>query len=94
MQISVRFVGGLSRASGREKLSLDLKDGIDLKAAFEKIILEFPKLEASLMNMELQDPRSNTLVFLNGNEISVLQGMETRLRDGDEITFIPVSHGG
>ncbi|MEM3789347.1 MAG: MoaD/ThiS family protein [Candidatus Bathyarchaeia archaeon] len=40
------------------------------------------------------DPRPNTLIIVNDREISVLRGLETVLKDGDEVVFIPVSHGG
>jgi molybdopterin converting factor small subunit len=37
---------------------------------------------------------SNSLVLVNGTEISVLSGLDTNLKDGDEVVFIPVVHGG
>ena len=94
MHISVRFIGGLFRVSGRNKLILNLKYGTDLRWAVERITQEFPELKATLIDLELQDPRPTTLIFLNGKEISILQGMETKLGNGDEIAFIPISHGG
>jgi molybdopterin converting factor small subunit len=47
-----------------------------------------------LIDPNLDDPRSNTLILLNGREISVLNGLGTEVADGDEITLIPVVHGG
>ena len=38
--------------------------------------------------------RANTLVAVNGVEISALDGEETRLLHGDNVILIPVSHGG
>ena len=55
---------------------------------------EVPELKRSLIDQQLDDPRSNTLVLVNGIEISVLEGLETRLKDGDEIVLVPVVHGG
>jgi len=37
---------------------------------------------------------SSMLILVNDLEISVLNGLETELKDGDVITFIPVVHGG
>jgi molybdopterin converting factor small subunit len=34
------------------------------------------------------------LVLVNGKEISVLDRLETLIKDGDEVVFIPVVHGG
>jgi molybdopterin converting factor small subunit len=34
------------------------------------------------------------LVLVNGREISVLNGLETVVKAGDELVFVPVMHGG
>ena len=59
-----------------------------------KISREMPQLEKTFGDTQLNDSRSNTLVLINGREISVLNGLETKLNEGDEIVFIPVVHGG
>lgn len=38
--------------------------------------------------------RANTLILVNGVEVSALKGDETEVKDGDLITIIPVTHGG
>jgi molybdopterin synthase sulfur carrier subunit len=64
-----------------------------LKDLITKISPEMPQLEKSF-NGQFNDSRSNSLVLVNGREISVLNGLETELKDGDEIVFVPVVHGG
>ena len=55
---------------------------------------EVPELKRSLIDPHLEDPRPNALIIVNGREIGVLAGLETKLKDGDEVVFIPVIHGG
>ena len=38
--------------------------------------------------------KTNALILVNDREISVLDGLETKLSDGDEVVFVPVVHGG
>jgi molybdopterin converting factor small subunit len=38
--------------------------------------------------------KTNALILVNDREISVLNGLDTKLDDGDEIVFVPVIHGG
>jgi len=38
--------------------------------------------------------RNDTLILVNDVEISVLEGDETRLSDGDEVALMPIAHGG
>jgi molybdopterin converting factor small subunit len=59
-----------------------------------KISEEMPELKRTFSDQELNDSRSNSLILVNGREISVLNGFETKLNDGDEIVFVPVVHGG
>ncbi len=47
-----------------------------------------------LIDPELEDPRPNMLILVNGKEISVLNGLRTDIKNGDEIVLIPVVHGG
>lgn len=94
MEVAVKFVGVLRSASGRSKLTFNLKDAIRVRGVVEIIIKELPELERLLIDPELGDAELNTLTLLNGREISVLNGLETVLKGGDEIVFIPVSHGG
>jgi molybdopterin converting factor small subunit len=53
-----------------------------------------PELEKTFRDDSLNDSRSNAIILVNGREISVLNGLETNLSNGDEIVFVPVVHGG
>ncbi len=35
-----------------------------------------------------------TLIIINGREVNTLKGLETKVKDGDLVAFIPVTHGG
>ncbi|MEM3769803.1 MAG: MoaD/ThiS family protein [Candidatus Bathyarchaeia archaeon] len=94
MKVNFRFVGNFRNITNKSKVTIELKEGAQLKEALKRVIEEFPKMERALIDPELGDPRPNTLIIVNGREISVLKGLETVLKDGDEVVFIPVSHGG
>ena len=53
-----------------------------------------PEFKRTLIDPDLGDPRPNALILLNGKDISILDGLETQVNDGDEVVLIPVSHGG
>jgi molybdopterin synthase sulfur carrier subunit len=94
MTITVKFVGALRHFSGASKLTLDCKGCASIRELVNKIVKEVPELKRSLIDQQLEDPRPNALILLNGREISVLNGLETKLKDGDEIVLVPVVHGG
>jgi len=94
VRVNFRFVGNFRNLAGKGKFTLELSEGILFKEAIKQIIEKFPKIERALIDPELDDPKPNTLIIVNGREISVLNGLETLLKDGDEVVFVPVSHGG
>ncbi|MGB9853445.1 MAG: MoaD/ThiS family protein [Candidatus Bathyarchaeales archaeon] len=94
MAITVKFVGSLRNLSGKSKIALKFENPIPLREALKKIIAELPALAKALIDEELGDPRPNSLIIVNGREVSVLNGLETMLKNGDEVVFVPVLHGG
>lgn len=94
MTINVKFVGALRHLSGRNELTLTYKKPISLKKLVCEIAREIPKLKQSLFDTQLDELRVTGLILVNGKEISVLNGLETHLNDGDDVVFVPVVHGG
>ena len=94
MPLTIKFIGALRHISGKTEFTLSFQEGISIKKLVNKITQEFPELKHTFSDQELNDSRSNSLVLINGREISVLDGYETKLKDGDEIVFVPVVHGG
>lgn len=94
MVITIRFIGSLRASSKKSKLSLNLENAVSLREVVNKLIEEQPKLRRALIDPELDDPRTNVLMLVNGKEIGVLNGLETKLKDGDELVLVPVVHGG
>ena len=94
MSLTVKFIGALRHLSGKTQFLITFQDGISIKELLDKISQEMPKLKRTFTDQEFNDSRSNSLILVNGREISVLNGYETKLCDGDEIVFVPVVHGG
>lgn len=94
MAITLKFIGALRHASGNEKIALDCKAGASLMDLVNAVTKEMPSLRRNLLDEQLEEPKPNALILVNGKEISVLNGLETKLKDGDEVVFVPVVHGG
>jgi sulfur-carrier protein len=92
--VNVKFVGSFRGVSGKSKIVFTFTKSISLKVLVAKIIERLPKLKSALIDPMSGEPRSNMLVLVNGQEIGVLNGTETKINDGDEVVFVPVMHGG
>jgi len=91
----VELVGILRELAGKKSVSLKF----DRLATVGDVITELanrfqPKFKQAMIDPELNDPRPNVLILLNKTEISALNGLDTKIRDGDKLVLIPVSHGG
>ena len=94
MVLTIKFIGALRHISAKTQLTVDYEEGMSVKRLVAKILQEAPSLGRTLAGQQPDDSRFNALILVNGREISVLNGLETKLNDGDEIVFVPVVHGG
>ena len=94
MPLTIKFIGALRHLSGKTEFAVSFQEDITIKELVNEITQELPELKHTFSDQELNDSRSNSLVLVNGREISVLNGYETKIKDGDEIVFVPVVHGG
>ena len=94
MTVNIKFLGVFKKTVGRDSISLPIKAPKKLREVIMEITKSSPAFERVLIDPELHDPRPNAIILVNGKEISVLDGLETRLKDGDNVTLIPVTHGG
>ena len=93
--IKVNFVGVLRELAGKSTVSLKINSSAIVKDVISELTNSFPsEFKQALIDSELDDPRPNMLVLLNKKEISVLDGLKTRVGNGDKLVLIPVSHGG
>jgi molybdopterin synthase sulfur carrier subunit len=96
MTLTVKFIGALRHASGKTKLTFNCKsETLTVKELILKLLEETPQLKSSLIDQQTDGSfKTNALILVNDREISVLNGIETKLSEGDEIVFVPVVHGG
>lgn len=94
INVKIKLLGVFRGFSGRGEMSLKLKQPT-VRSAIEILTESLsPQARNLLMDRYLGDPRPNALILLNGKEIGVLKGLETTVKEGDELTIIPVAHGG
>jgi MoaD family protein len=93
MTITVKFIGALRHASGANSRVVDCSE-CSVKGLIHEISRQLPELRRNLIAEEPRALRPNALVLVNGREISALDGLKTALKDGDEVVFVPVVHGG
>jgi molybdopterin synthase sulfur carrier subunit len=94
VSVTLKFLGALRHASGKDKFTVECQDQATILDLVEAATKQAPALRPNLLDEQLDTPKPNALVLVNGKEISVLNGLETKVKDGDEVVFVPVVHGG
>lgn len=94
MAVTLKFMGALRHASGSNKLKIDFSEVSSVEDLIKEIGREKPELKRALTEYHSKEKTTNVLILVNGREISVLKGLDTKIEDLDEVVFVPITHGG
>lgn len=90
--ITVKFMATLRRLALKPTMMFDI-DEIKLRDLI-KIIVSMNNQEFNERFVVNSSLSPDILVLVNGIEIGVLNGLDTVLKRGDEVVFLPTVHGG
>jgi MoaD family protein len=92
MEIKIKLLKPFSNAVGKKELDLDFK-GSKIFDLLKFLVDKYPQLKREFFN-EKGELTEYICIFINDKPASVLNGIETKLKSGDEILFfIPISGG-
>jgi len=96
LRVHVKLYGVLKTAAKTERLELDFESSTSVRQLVNKLVsvIARTEFETYLIDADTKDPRPNALILVSGTEIGALNGIDSTLRDGDEVVFLPVAHGG
>jgi molybdopterin converting factor small subunit len=96
LRVRVRLYGVLKTAANTEGLVLDFDRPVSVRELVNEVVkvIARPEFETYMIDADMKDPRPNALILVSGTEVGALDGIDTTLRDRDEVIFLPVVHGG
>jgi len=92
--IKIRLLGVFKEAYGASREHIEIKGKARLKDIIWKLADSSENLRRALIDPELKSPLPNAVIIVNGRDISALDGLETEVKPGDEIVFIPLIRCG
>ncbi len=93
MKVSVKFFAQLRDLTGKKTaIEFDLDEGATISLLLEELYLD-SKIKKHMID-ENHQINSDITILLNGREIKFLEGMDTILNSGDEISIFPLVVGG
>jgi len=92
--VKVKFVGALHEVFKKKQAQLKFSRSPVVKEIVERLAETSPMARRNLLETELGQIHPALLILINGKEISALDKADTRVKSGDEVVLISVSHGG
>lgn len=91
MSVMIRIPTPLRRmTNGESKVEIETKNVGDM---VEKLDSSYPGFKARLVD-ENGDLRYFVNIYLNGEDVRFLQGLDTATKSGDEVSIVPAVAGG
>lgn len=92
MKITIKLLRPFSEVVGKNELIIDF-EGNTLDDLIKILIDKYPQLKKELFS-ETEELSEYLCIFINDKPITALDGLDTKIKNNDEILFfIPVSGG-
>ncbi len=93
--INVHFLGFSQDNVGVRDISVSLEGIVNLKDLLKELAEKIgPKFHEHVYNPNLDTLSDKNTIIINGRHYTTLDGLETPLKSGDEISFFPPVGGG
>ncbi len=93
--VTLKTILNFKKIIGKGQIDFPVKEGTVLEEVLEKLIETHGKeLESNLFNPDDRSLLQHVRLMVNGRDIVFLNGLQTSLKDGDEILILPPVAGG
>lgn len=93
IQVIARFFGSFKEATQKRDIEVAIPNGSTVVNLLGKILGIYPSLQKLILDNNLQ-LGSWVVVLINGRNMSIFEGINTQLNEGDVIAFFPPVAGG
>lgn len=91
-KVKIELLGVLRSILNRDFIEVKLEEGLTIGEVLRIAASKYEQLREAID--ELGNLKTTYLLFINGKDVSLLGGNNYKVKDGDVLTLIPVSHGG
>lgn len=100
IKIKLEFLSWLSKTisikdtGGSVYHEEEVNEGQTVRDLFLHLANQHPRFEQLVFDKKTQKINEKVFIFYNGKLLELAEGLETRLKEGDSLVFIPVIQGG
>ncbi len=82
-------------ATGEEDIYAgESRHDFSVKDLLGRLGSKYRRFDQMVFDADAQQLTGQVVIFLNGRNLELIDGLETKLHDGDTVTFIPFIEGG
>ncbi|MEM0232816.1 MAG: ubiquitin-like small modifier protein 1 [Candidatus Nezhaarchaeales archaeon] len=93
MKVKVKFFALIREVAGVKEVEEEVEDGTNVRKLLENLCEKMPERFRNLI-FNGQEVSRNLIILVNRKGIRELDGLETKLKDGDEVALLPPVSGG
>ena len=95
MKVTLHTILGIKDVIGQRLTEIELPQGSTIKGCLTYLKERWgDELSARLFHPDSVEVLPYVRIMVNGQSITFLEGMETPLKDGDEVLILPPASGG
>jgi len=94
MKARVRFFTTLREITGKKEEEVESSSTITVKELLTRLSKKYGKEFTDYVYDEKGEVRTHIQILINGRDIDVFQGLETKLKEGDTVAIFPPVGGG
>lgn len=98
-KVSIEFLSWLTETVGQPKvhevvLDWEIGEGSTVKDILVSVAKTYPAFKKSVFDTRGEKLSGAVGIYINGCQLELAEGLETRLKDRDALTLFPVLAGG
>lgn len=93
MKVKAKFFAFIREVAGVNEVEVEVEDDTTIVDLIKKLSERLPQKFREFV-FEGHEVSKNIIILVNGKGISELDGLETKLKSGDEVALLPPVSGG
>ena len=95
MKVKVKFFALVRELTGKREEIVDLNDQATVRTLLGKLVEEYGvKFRDYILDPASKEPRGHIQFLMDGRNITLMQGLDTALKEGTSLAILPPVGGG
>jgi molybdopterin synthase sulfur carrier subunit len=95
MKVKVKFFALVRELTGKREEVIDLDDDATVRTLLGKLVDEYgAKFRDYIFDPASKEPKGHIQFLMDGRNITLMQGLDTTLREGTSLAILPPVGGG